>query len=331
MILVTGGAGFIGSCFVHRLNQLQIDDVLIVDDVGDGVKWKNLRGLNFEAIFPIAKRKEALSLYQSKITAVIHMGACSSTTEKNVDYLLENNTRQSTDYAQFCARNQIPFIYASSAATYGMGEFGFSDEHEQIKKLLPINPYGYSKHQFDLWMLKNFSQPHFFWAGLKFFNVYGPQEYHKESQASVVFHAFNQINQSGRVRLFKSHKDGVADGEQERDFVHVMDAVNMGLNLLNFKHSPQNSGVYNIGTGKARSFLDLVKTVFKALGREVKIDWIETPVELRSQYQYFTQADNRKIVDLLGDSVKYSSLESGVSSYVSEFLVNSHSYLRPRQ
>ena len=288
MIIVTGGAGFIGSALIAALNERQITDILVVDKLGTDRKWKNLRNLSFT---DYVEKDDFLEMViedklDSSIDAVFHLGACSDTTETNASYLIKNNYEYSKLLAQWATADNIRFIYASSAATYGDGSVGFSDDQEKIENLRPLNMYGYSKHLFDLWarragLLKKI-------AGLKYFNVFGPNEYHKADMRSFCIKAFEQINATGKVRLFKSYKSEYADGEQKRDFIYVKDAVDM---TLFFYDNPQLSGLYNIGTGKARTWNDLVKAVFAAMGKEPNIEYIEMPDSIRNQYQYFTEAD----------------------------------------
>ncbi len=328
MIVVTGGAGFIGSAFLWKLNEEGLNDILVADEFGTGNKWRNLakRRINY------ALHKDQLLDWLSTksrpaaIDAIIHMGACSTTTEKDVDYLIKNNFNYSAELFQFAAREKIPFIYASSAATYGMGEHGYSDDPQLIHKLRPINPYGYSKHVFDQWVLNQREKPPF-WAGLKFFNVYGPQEYHKGGQASVVFHAFPQVRDRGCLKLFKSYKEGIGHGEQRRDFVWIKDVVDV---ILHFMRAPQNakSGIYNVGSGEARSFVDLGRAVFSSMGkREAKFDWIEMPDDLRNQYQYFTEANLSHLREQGGYMKSFTPLEDGVKEYVTRYLTNQDPFL----
>lgn len=328
MIVVTGGAGFIGSAFLWKLNEEGLHDILVADEFGTGNKWRNL-----------AKRRIGYALHKDQlldwlstksrpaaIDAIIHMGACSATTEKDVDYLIKNNFNYSAELFQFAAHEKIPFIYASSAATYGMGEHGYSDDPQLIHKLRPINPYGYSKHVFDQWVLNQREKPPF-WAGLKFFNVYGPQEYHKGGQASVVFHAFPQVRDRGNLKLFRSYKEGIAHGEQRRDFVWIKDVVDV---ILHFMRAPQSakSGIYNVGSGEARSFADLGRAVFSAMGkREAKFDWIEMPDDLKNQYQYFTEANLSLLREQGGYTKAFTPLEDGVKEYVTRYLTSQDPFL----
>jgi ADP-L-glycero-D-manno-heptose 6-epimerase len=328
MIVVTGGAGFIGSAFLWKLNEEGLHDILVADEFGTGNKWRNL-----------AKRRIGYALHKDQlldwlstksrpaaIDAIIHMGACSATTEKDVDYLIKNNFNYSAELFQFAAHEKIPFIYASSAATYGMGEHGYSDDPQLIHKLRPINPYGYSKHAFDHWVLNQREKPPF-WAGLKFFNVYGPQEYHKGGQASVVFHAFPQVRDRGNLKLFKSYKEGIGHGDQRRDFVWIKDVVDV---ILHFMRAPQNvkSGIYNVGSGEARSFADLGRAVFSSMGkREAKFDWIEMPDEIKNQYQYFTEANLSLLREQGGYTKAFTPLEDGVKEYVTRYLSSQDPFL----
>lgn len=251
------------------------------------------------------------------------MGACSATTEKDMDYLMENNVDYSKMLFSFATEENIPIVYASSAATYGLGEHGYSDQHEKIKKLRPLNRYGYSKQIFDEWVLRQEQKPKH-WFGVKFFNVYGPNEYHKNDMRSLVHKAFHQINDTGKVALFKSHRDDFKDGEQLRDFIYVKDAARALINMMN-PSSERFSGIYNIGTGEARSFKDLVTATFKAMNREVKIDYIDMPEPLRNQYQYFTQADMTKFHQFL-PKFKWMSLEEGVNDYLKNHLLKESQY-----
>ncbi len=323
MIVVTGGAGFIGSAFVWKLNQEGIDDIIIVDRLGTKDKWKNLVNRRFAEF--IHKDDFLPMVCEDRlpfdVTAIIHMGACSSTTERDADYLWQNNYAYTRSLAKWALKQGIRFIYASSAATYGDGSQGFSDDHNKIRSLQPINMYGYSKQVFDLWVLKNSLEEKI--AGIKFFNVFGPNEYHKEDMTSVIFKAFHQINQTGKVKLFKSYKPEYKDGGQLRDFVYVKDCVNVVWWLL---QHPTANGIFNLGTGKARSWNDLIGAVFAALGLKPNIEYIEMPDGLRNQYQYFTEAKMGKL-QAANCPVAFSSLEDSVRDYVVNYLQNNDSHL----
>lgn len=325
MIVVTGGAGFIGSAFVWKLNQEGVDNIVVVDHLGTDHKWKNLAK---RKIYDIVHKDHFftwLERYQQDITAVIHMGACSTTTEEDADYLIDNNHHYSMKIFEFCSKRQIPLIYASSAATYGAREKDFKDDHAFSQtELQPINKYGYSKYIFDSWALKQKSQPSF-WAGLKFFNVYGPGEYHKGGQASVVYHAVPQIRETGSLRLFKSHRPDIAHGEQQRDFVYVKDVVDVMYYMYTQQKRCPN-GLYNVGTGTARAFADLGKAVFQAMNVGPKIDWIDMPKNIRNQYQYYTQADMSKLRKT-GYDRPFQSLEDGIRDYVQNYLLHDDPYL----
>lgn len=323
MIVVTGGAGFIGSAIVWRLNQLGRTDIYVVDELGCDDKWKNLVGLNF---VDFINKKEFIekwngTLSMMNVDEVIHMGANSSTTEKDADLLMENNYKYTLELARSCLQEGIRFVYASSAATYGDGLLGFKDDEDGLNGLRPLNMYGYSKALFDKsalregWLKKI--------AGIKFFNVYGPNEYHKGDMRSVVHKAFGQIIERGEVNLFKSKNPSYKDGEQLRDFVYVKDAVDMTLFLLENKKC---NGIFNVGTGKARSWNDLVTSLFNSIGKPVKINYIDLPVNLEKKYQYFTQAEMSKIRDA-GYTKEITSLENGIDDYVKNYLLKEE-YLR---
>ncbi len=317
MIIVTGGAGFIGSVVVWKLNLLGRDDVIIVDRLGDEEKWKNLNGLKYADIFHKDEFYDLIveESFPYSVEAVIHLGACSSTTEKDADYLLFNNFKYSQAVARFALERDARFIYASSAATYGDGSNGYQDNEETIENLRPLNMYGYSKQMFDLWIKRKnlFDKV----VGLKYFNVYGPNEYHKGDMRSVVHKAFEQAVHSGKVKLFKSYNEKFKDGEQMRDFIYVKDAVDMTLFFLENKRA---NGLFNIGTGQARTWNDLVTALFKALEMPVNIEYIDMPGYLRNKYQYFTQADVSKIKNF-GFNSEIHSLEDGVSDYVKNYLL----------
>ena len=313
MIIVTGAAGFIGSCVVSELNRAGYRDIIAVDVLRENDKWKNLRHLDFSDYLDRGQLPGFLQCAEG-IKAIIHMGACSATTERDASYLMENNYRYTLSLAQFCVKNNIRFIYASSAATYGMGEQGYDDDENALQNLRPMNMYGYSKQIFDLkarregWLNRI--------AGLKFFNVYGPNEYFKGDMASVIFKAFNQIKETGQVRLFKSHRPDFKDGEQLRDFVYVKDAVAIVRYLLENTHV---NGIFNVGTGKARSFKDLVTATFKALDLKPRIVYIDMPKDIRDRYQYFTEAKMDKL-RTAGYEKPFHSLENGVADYVQNYL-----------
>lgn len=337
MILVTGGAGFIGSALVWGFNEADIEDILLVDRLGTGSKWKNLckrRYYDFlhkdelpsflDAAGSGTQRGPAKKTFEM----VFHIGACSSTTEVDADYLVENNFRYSQMLWQYCADRGIPFVYASSAATYGSGEAGFSDDPARLDSLKPINMYGYSKKMFDSWVLRQSKKPPF-WAGLKFFNVYGPNEFHKGAQASVPFHLWSQINEQGRVKLFKSYREEIAHGEQQRDFIYVKDVVDVMLHLYrSHKKKSCESGIYNLGTGKARTWVDLAQACFVGAEKgKAKIDFIEMPDSLKKQYQYFTEADMRRFRQKTGFSQKFTTLEDGIADYYSRYLATDDPHL----
>jgi ADP-L-glycero-D-manno-heptose 6-epimerase len=323
MIIVTGGAGFIGSAFVWKLNQEGIDDITIVDQLGTDDKWKNLVNRRF---VDYIHKDDFLQMICAdkvpfKISAIVHMGACSSTTERDADYLWNNNYLYTKTLAEWALKRGIRFVYASSAATYGDGTQGFSDDHSKINQLRPINMYGYSKQVFDLWVLRNSVEKNS--AGIKFFNVFGPNEYHKADMTSVIFKAFQQIRGTGKVKLFKSYKKEYKDGGQLRDFVYVKDCVNAMWWL--FKN-PKANGIFNLGTGNARTWNDLIKAVFSAMKKKTNIEYIEMPQSLRNQYQYFTEAQINKLKKA-GGPVKFSSLEDSVRDYVVNYLQQPDPYL----
>ena len=281
VILVTGAAGFIGSCMVGYLNRKGYHNIIIVDEFDDENKKHNYEDKKIIARIDRNELFDWLKNHPMKIGFVFHLGARTDTTEFDYAILEKLNVDFSKKMWNYCVEKNIPLVYASSAATYGDGELGYKDDHDLPYKLSPLNPYGKSKNEFDKWILKEKRQPPF-WAGLKFFNVYGPNEYHKERMASVIFHSFNQIKSSGKVKLFKSHKPEYKDGEQLRDFVYVKDVVDICYWLMNEKPA---SGLYNLGTGKARTFKDLVTSIFKSLGKEPVIEFIDTPLDIRDKYQ----------------------------------------------
>jgi ADP-L-glycero-D-manno-heptose 6-epimerase len=320
MILVTGAAGFIGSVIVKELNARGVFDLLLCDHFESGDKWKNLRNSKFDSFVPIEDLfNHPIWKKERAIQAIFHMGACSDTTELDMDFLYKNNTQFTNQLLALAAAKNIPIIYASSAATYGAGEQGYSDEHKSIFKLKPLNKYGYSKQLSDEWILKQKKKPKV-WFGVKFFNVFGPNEYHKGKMSSVVYQSFNQINDVGFVKLFKSHREDYKDGEQLRDFVYVKDVVRAMIELLDAgKKKPSLSGIYNLGTGEARSFHDLVKATFRAMDKEPNIQFIDMPTELRAQYQYFTQAQMGKL-KLALPKFKFMRLEDAIEDYVRHHL-----------
>ena len=319
MILITGGAGFIGSVLAQQLNVLGHADLVIVDKLEDSTKWKNLRGIKYlDYIHADELFNGDYDDLIAETDLIFHMGACSSTTEKNMDFLMKNNVAYTQALFRFAATKNIPFIYASSAATYGAGEFGYNDNHEGIEKLMPLNPYGYSKQLVDEWILKEENKPDH-WFGLKFFNVYGPNDYHKEEMRSLVHKSFEQIKSSGSVKLFKSYNAEYKDGEQLRDFIFVKDVVRAMIELADPEKAP-HSGIFNLGTGKARSFLDLTKATFKAMGLTPNIEFIDMPQALRGQYQYYTQAETQKLLSAL-PGFEFTALESGITDYVQNYLM----------
>jgi ADP-L-glycero-D-manno-heptose 6-epimerase len=316
MIIVTGGAGFIGSAIVWRLNTLGNNNIIIADDLGSDEKWKNLPSLDFQDFI---HKDEFITRLESKpgigISAIIHMGANSATTEKNADSLITNNFEYTKRLARYCEKNNVRFIYASSAATYGDGSLGFDDNNDMSAKLRPLNMYGYSKNLFDIWAIKQGLINKF--AGLKYFNVYGPNEFHKGDMRSVVIKAFEQIRDSGKVKLFKSHRPDYNDGEQKRDFIYIKDAVDMTLFFLN---NPDKNGLFNVGTGNARTWNDLVNSIFNAMNIPANIEYIDLPLHLQDKYQYFTEANNYKIINA-GYTLPLRSLEEGVTEYVQNYLM----------
>lgn len=315
MIVITGAAGFIGSALIGSLNEAGYKDLILVDDFNRPEKENNLKGKSFIHQVEREHFSDFLRNYSDEIDFIIHIGARTDTTEfdKTIfDHLNLNYTKMVWD---FCANNNIPLIYASSAATYGLGEFGYEDRHDIVEKLKPLNAYGESKNDFDKWALKQDKQPPF-WAGLKFFNVYGPNEYHKARMASVIFHSYHQINNNGLVKLFKSHKEGYEDGMQLRDFVYVKDLIKVILFLM--KNKPE-SGLYNLGTGEARAFLHLAQATFAAMDMKPHIEFIPTPEDIRDKYQYFTEANISKL-RAAGYSEAFYSLEEGVKDYVVNYL-----------
>ena len=315
MIVVTGAAGFIGSYLVSFLNKKDRENIIVVDDFSFPEKNKNLNG---KRIVQQIEREEFIAWFAEnaeKITFVFHLGARTNTAEFDEDILQKLNVEYSKSIWNICVEHNIGLVYASSAATYGLGEHGYKDSEEIMNKLAPLNPYGRSKNEFDKWAFAQEAQPPF-WAGLKFFNVYGPNEFHKGRMASVIFHAHKQIQETGAMKLFQSHNSDYKDGEQMRDFVYVEDLANVMFWLrINL---PAN-GLYNMGSGEARTFLDLVKATFKAMDKEPEISFIPTPEDIRDKYQYFTEADMNKLKEA-GYPHPFHSLEQGVDDYVKKYL-----------
>jgi ADP-L-glycero-D-manno-heptose 6-epimerase len=325
MLLVTGGAGFIGSNIVASLNEAGRADIAVNDVLGSGGKWHNLAARQLADFVPAADLLRWLE--GRKLDAVLHMGAISSTTATDGDAVMENNFGLSLRLLDWCTATRTPFIYASSAATYGDGAAGFADDWSPaaLKRLKPLNLYGFSKHAFDLAVAERAARKDKLppqWAGLKFFNVFGPNEYHKGEMMSLVAKRFDDAKAGGPIRLFKSHRSGIADGEQKRDFIYVDDAVAVVRFLM---EAPSVSGIFNVGTGKARSFRDLILALFAALGREPKIEYIDMPPAIRDSYQYFTQADVSGL-RRAGFVADFTSLEDGVKRYVSGYLNRADRY-----
>jgi ADP-L-glycero-D-manno-heptose 6-epimerase len=321
VIAITGAAGFIGSYLTGFLNKLGFENLVLVDDFSDEHKAPNLQGKKF---LHKVHREQFFDWYEKHpglIKYIFHLGARTDTTE--MDYAVHKkwNFDYSKDMWELCTQNNIPLVYASSAATYGNGEHGYADRHEVVNALQPLNPYGESKNNFDKWALEQKHTPPF-WAGVKFFNVYGPNEYHKGRMASVIFHAYKQIKSTGKVKLFRSHNPAYKDGEQIRDFVFVNDVVSICYWLM--EKQPAN-GLYNAGTGMARTFLDLVKAIFTTLQIPDHIEFIDTPADIRDKYQYFTEADMSKL-HKAGYDKPFLSLEEGVNEYVSQYLVKNKYY-----
>ncbi|MFC1479914.1 ADP-glyceromanno-heptose 6-epimerase [Candidatus Omnitrophota bacterium] len=311
MIVLTGGAGFIGSCFLWKLNEEGLDDIVVVDHLDCSEKWRNLIGKRFRDYI---QKDDFLRMVEErklpKPKAVVHMGACSSTTLTDAEYFIKNNYEYSKTLAEWALNQKAPFLYASSAATYGDGTLGYSDSDENTRRLKPLNMYGFSKQLFDMWVLNSGLINKV--TGLKFFNVFGPNEHHKQDMMSVVCKTFPHLRDEGRIRLFKSYREGYADGEQKRDFIYIKDAVEVMYYLF---CNPTKTGIFNLGTGQARSWSDLAKAMFSAMGKNTAIDYIEMPEELKEKYQYFTQADMVKLKEA-GCDFKFRPLEESVKDYI---------------
>ncbi|MBN2858341.1 MAG: ADP-glyceromanno-heptose 6-epimerase [Candidatus Delongbacteria bacterium] len=316
MILVTGGAGFIGSAVVWELNNRGISDIIISDHLGESEKWKNLRALKYTDYFEKSELLEHV-VFDSipyKIDCIIHMGACSSTTEKDCSYLALNNFEYTKILTEYCISKDIRFIYASSAATYGDGNSGFSDSEDKIEEFRPLNMYGYSKQMFDLYAKRKGYFDRI--TGIKFFNVYGPNEYHKNDMSSKIFKAYHEIRSNGSIRLFKSYNNKYKDGESVRDFVYVKDCAKIICDMIGRK---EITGIFNLGSGKAESWNDLAKAVFESMGIPLKIDYIDMPVNLKDKYQYFTESDNSKLKSG-GLEIKFTPLDEGIDDYIQNYL-----------
>lgn len=316
MIVVTGGAGFIGSAMVWHLNQLGYQDIIIVDDLGTDAKWKNLLGLKFEDMYTVDDFLQRIveDNFPFFTEAIIHMGAISATTERDVQKLMKNNYLYTQELSKYCLPKNARFIYASSAATYGDGNNGYDDNHDQLESLRPLNAYGYSKYLFDIWAKKEGILDKI--VGLKFFNVFGPNEYHKDDMRSMVCKSYNQIEETGKIKLFSSHRHDYEDGEQKRDFVYIKDVVK----IIAFFLENKAGGIFNIGTGKARSWNDLAAAVFHAMNYPKKIEYVSMPQNIRNQYQYFTEANISKLREA-GYNEEFMSLEDSVYDYVKNYLI----------
>lgn len=316
MIIVTGAAGFIGSCLVGKLNAEGFNDIVVVDEFSHAEKNKNLEGKFFSQKVERDVFQQWLKDNHRFVQFVFHIGARTDTTEFDKAIFDKLNLNYTIEIWNTCVEFGLPLVYASSAATYGNGEFGYDDNESIIEKLVPLNPYGDSKNDFDKWAIAQEKKP-YFWAGLKFFNVYGPNEFHKGRMASVIFHAFNQINKTGGMKLFRSHNPEYKDGEQLRDFVYVKDVTSVCMFLLNHR---KDSGIYNLGSGKARTFLDLTRNTFKAMEKPEHIEFMDTPIDIRDKYQYFTEANMKKLKSI-GYNTPFHTLEEGVEDYVKGYLM----------
>lgn len=315
-IIVTGAAGFIGSCMVRQLNNAGYTNLVLVDDFTKTDKIANYSQKQYTLLVERTVFLDWFTQHVASVAAVFHLGARTDTTEKNWDIFVTLNLEYSKAIWSICTEHRIPLIYASSAATYGLGELGYEDNHELIPQLKPLNPYGDSKHEFDKWVLTQPTAPPA-WYGLKFFNVYGPNEYHKGRMASVIFHTCRKIKATGEMQLFRSHRPDFTDGGQSRDFIYVKDVVK----VLQFLYEQQpNSGIYNLGTGKARTFLDLANNTFIAMGLTPKISFVDTPIDIRDTYQYFTEANMQKLIQA-GYSTPFYTLEEGIKDYVQHYLI----------
>lgn len=321
MIVITGAAGFIGSCLVGNLNNEGYTDLILVDDFSHAEKEKNLEGKKFSQKIERTIFQNWLRENHRFVQFIFHIGARTDTTEFDKTIFDELNLNYTKEIWKTCVEFGLPLVYASSAATYGNGEHGYNDDHSIIDKLVPLNPYGESKNDFDKWAIAQEKKP-CFWVGLKFFNVYGPNEFHKGRMASVIFHAFNQISKNGEMKLFRSHHPNFKDGEQLRDFVYVKDVTSVCLFLMNHR---KDSGIYNLGSGTARTFLDLVKNTFQAMKKPEKIKFIDTPIDIRDKYQYFTEANMNKLISI-GYTNPFTTLEEGVKDYVENYLISGNTF-----
>ena len=315
MIIITGAAGFIGSCMVAYLNQMGYTNLILVDDFSRTDKQTNWQNKQYSTCIDRNNFLTWLPNYYSQIKMIIHLGARTDTTESNVAIFDQLNLHYTQQVWALCTQFGIPLLYASSAATYGNGEHGYTDSHQIVPQLHPLNPYGRSKNDFDAWALQQTQTPPM-WYGVKFFNVYGPNEYHKGRMASVIMHGFNQIKQTGGLKLFKSHRPDFADGQQLRDFIYVKDVVSICWHLL--QTQPQ-SGLYNVGTGKANSFLHLAESTFAAMNLTPNIEFIDIPADIRNTYQYFTEANTNKLLST-GYNTPFYSLADGITAYVQMYL-----------
>ncbi len=316
MIVVTGAAGFIGSCLISKLNQEHFNDLILVDDFSKTEKSANFISKRFTAQIHRNDFFSWLNENHRFVEFIFHIGARTDTAEFNVEIFNTLNLNYSKTIWEKCVEFGLPLIYASSAATYGDGQKGYDDQHSLVESLIPLNPYGESKNDFDKWVLKQEKKP-YFWAGFKFFNVYGPNEYHKKRMASVIFHSFHQIKSTGKMKLFRSHRPDFKDGEQKRDFVYVKDVISV---LYYFMRLRKHSAIYNLGTGAARTFLDLTKNTFKAMNVSENIEFIDTPLDIRDKYQYFTEANIAKLREA-GYFAPFYSLENGIEDYVKNYLL----------
>ncbi len=321
MIVITGAAGFIGSYLVGKLNKTGFNDLILVDRINNPWKEQNLVDKKYRKFIDRDNLFKWLVRNAHDVEFVFHLGAITDTASDELKLYQQLNVMYSQRLWNICAETNVPLLYASSAATYGNGEDGFSDSHSNIPNLRPLNLYGWSKQDFDVWALKQVRTPRF-WTGLKFFNVYGPNEYHKGRMSSVVLHAYNTIRETGKMQLFRSHHNDYKDGEQSRDFIFVDDIVDV---MMFFMENQKNSGIYNVGTGKARSFMDLTKSVFTSLKMDPDISFIDTPVDLRGRYQYYTEADIHKLRNI-GYNKEFTELEQGVDQYVGEYLMAESCY-----